>query len=163
MKQTIPASARGEAVRKLGAKPFRERKFSSPDPSRKSPIWRSVAHGVADIVSVSTQRQYGVMDMPELPRGYVVEFRYRQRPYPDRPTLSLTILPSREATDEGSVVIFEGVSDLKVIGLDHLSSSKSILVAQDVRHWQHEGVRYAVSDLEGELLTFKCLSWSCSG
>jgi hypothetical protein len=102
------------------------------------------------------------MDMPELPRGYIVEFRYAQRPYPDRPTLSLTILRSRAATDGGCEVIFEGVSNLKVLDLNDLSSGESVLQAQDVRHWQHDGVRYAVSDIEDELLTFSCMSWTCS-
>lgn len=102
------------------------------------------------------------MDMPELPRGYIVEFRYGQRPYPYRPTLSLTIVRSRAANSGGYEVTFEGVSNLKIFDLNHLSSGESVLEAQDVRHWQHDGVRYAVSDTEDELLTFNCMSWSCS-
>jgi len=73
------------------------------------------------------------MDMPKLPRGYIVEFRYAQRPYPDRPTLPLTILRSRAATDGGCEVIFEGVSNFKVLDLNHLSSGEGVLQAQDVR------------------------------
>jgi len=116
-----------------------------------------------DLASEKTAKQCGMMEMPDLPRGHIVEFRYRHRPYPDRPTLSLTMLSSREGTADESVVVFDGVSDLKVTNLNHLSSGESILQARDVRNWQHDGVRYVISDTEDELLTFKCLSWRYPG
>jgi len=101
------------------------------------------------------------METPHLPRGYIAEFKYIHRQYPDRPTLSLTMRSSKQATSGGVEVVFDGVSDLTVIDLNFLSSGECVLKARDVRDWQHEGVNYAVADFGEELFTFKCVSWNC--
>jgi hypothetical protein len=97
---------------------------------------------------------------PELPRGYLVETRFRRNVHPDRPTLSLTLRPSPESPDGECEVLFEGVSDLHLLDLNTMAYC--VLIARDVRDWQHEDVNYAVADSEGEVITFKCLSWAVS-
>ena len=56
---------------------------------------------------------------------------------------------------------FEGVRDLEIGNLNGLKFCH--LGIEDIRERQLEGLRYAVSDAEGDLISFKCDSWTNVG
>ena len=100
------------------------------------------------------------MTMPELPRGYLMAVRFARGVHTERPSLALTLRPSPKSTAGEREALFEGVSDLHLSDLNTLAYC--VLVARDVRGWQHEGVNYAVTDSEEEVVAFKCLGWTVS-
>lgn len=99
------------------------------------------------------------MDETLVARGYIVELRLDRLALPG-PALTLTFRPSLELADGECEVTFEHVSDLRILDLNWFQAS--VFLAEEVGHWQHEGVKYSVRDNEDEVIAFKCLRWRIS-
>ena len=99
------------------------------------------------------------MDQSVVGRGYIVALCL-DRLAASGPVLTLTFSSSLELAGGEYRVRFEQVSDLRVLELNAFHFS--IVIAEDVGHWQNECVKYFVSDSENEVISFKCQRWSAS-